>query len=139
MKRQIVGFFALTGLALMLAAVPAQGADLDNLNGQSCGDGCGIWHFVNNQTGGAGAGSLTATFSDSADCTVGPSAVNRTTQHFYCGGCGDLTGAFTNLPGKLVLSDFTCEKNEECVPTSKNEICDGIDNNCDGQIDEGCK
>jgi hypothetical protein len=111
MKRQIVGFFVFTGLALMLAAVPAQAAELDNLNGQSCGDGCGIWHFVNNQTGGAAAGSLTASFSDSLDCVTGPSAVNSRTQHFYCGGCGDLLGASTGaLPGKLVLSDFTCEK-----------------------------
>lgn len=97
-------FFAVAG------TVTAQAADISNLSGQSCGDGCGSWHFVNNQTGGAAAGSLTATFSDSVDCTTGPSKVLANTQHFICSGCGELLSATTGaLPGRLVLSDFTCD------------------------------
>ena len=92
-------------------------ADLSNLSGQSCGADQGVWHFVNNQTGGAAAGSITATFS-SGTCTTGPSKVNASTQHFYCGASGALLGASTNLPGRLVLSDFTCTKKceKDCEP-----------------------
>jgi hypothetical protein len=117
MKRQwlflMAALFFVVGLALMLAAGTAQAADISNLNGQSCGDGCGLWHFVNNQTGGAAAGTLTATWSSGDSCTVGPSAVNNNAQHFNCFACGALTSASTNLPGRLVLSDFTCEEKEE--------------------------
>jgi len=143
MNKQIVGLFIFIGLAVILAAgpVPAQAANLANLNGQACGEGfVGAWHFVNNQTGSAPPGTLTATWSSGDSCTTGPSKLLSHVQHFDCTASGALLSASTNLPGRLVLSDFSCEKTPECVPTSKTEICgDGIDNNCDGQIDEGCK
>ena len=43
------------------------------------------------------------------------------TIHFDCiGYAGTLTGASTDLDGRLVLSDFTCESKEPpCVPTEK--------------------
>jgi hypothetical protein len=111
---------------LALAAVASAGAvlavDIDNLSGQSCGDSLGLWHFVNNQTGGAAAGTLTATWSSGDTCIVGPSAVNSKTQHFYCSASGALSSASTNLPGKLVLSHFTCETKKECDP--KVEKCE---------------
>jgi hypothetical protein len=126
MKRQwlfvMAALFFVVGLALMLTA-PAQAADISNLSGQSCGDGCGTWHFVNNQTGGAAAGTLTATFSDSVACITGPSKVLGNTQHFICSGCGDLTGASTNLPGRLVLSDFTCDAKEPPPCDPKTQVC----------------
>ena len=90
-------------------------ADLANLEGQSCGSASGVWHFINNQTGGAGAGSITAYFS-SGTCTTGPSKVNSHTQHFYCTASGTLLAASTNLPGKLVLSDFSCNTTEPPPP-----------------------
>lgn len=129
---------AVLGLALAVSASPAFAVSLSNLQGQSCGDATGTWHFVNNQTGGASAGSLTAVFS-SGTCTVSASAVNKTTQHFYCTGySGQLVSASTNLPGKLVLSDFTCDTSK-CTPDPKGEICgDKIDNDCDGKVDEDC-
>ena len=110
MQRQWL--FLSVGLALVLVAgiVPAQAADIQNLSGQSCGDLTGTWHFVNNQTGGAAPGQLTATWDSGDSCTVGPSQVNNNVQHFFCTGSGALTSASTNLPGRLVLSDFTCEK-----------------------------
>lgn len=88
---------------------PAIAAELSNLSGQTCGDGVGVWHFVNNQTGGAAAGTLTASFSDGTNAMVQASKVLGSTQHFYVSAGGDLLSASTNLPGKLVLSDFTCE------------------------------
>lgn len=101
------------GAATGAVCVAAWGASISNISGQSCGGDTGIWHFVNNQTGGAGAGSLQATWSSGDSCTVSASKVNANTQHFYCSASGALQSAVTNLPGRLVLSDFTCEKKSE--------------------------
>lgn len=129
------------GMMVLLAVVALSGASLmavsiSNLSGQSCGDFSGNWHFVNNQTGGAGAGQLTATWDSDGDgvynplvddsCSVGPSKVLGSTQHFNCIASGTLLSASTNLPGRLVLSDFTCETKEppKCDPKT--------DPNCKG-------
>jgi hypothetical protein len=113
---------------LVLLAVVALGgasllaATIDNLSGQSCGSGTGTWHFVNNQTGGAAAGQLTATWSSGDTCTVTASKVLGNTQHFDCIASGQLLSASTNLPGKLVLSDFSCETKEPpCDPKTDPE------------------
>ena len=63
--------------ALVTLSSPAVAAELSNGNGQDCGDAVGSWHFVNNQTGGAAAGTLNATFSDGTVWNVAPSAVSR--------------------------------------------------------------
>lgn len=96
---------------------------IDNLSGQSCGSQTGTWHFVNNQTGGAAAGTLTATWSSGDSCTKVADTVLKSTQHFYCTASGELTGASTNLPGRLVLSDFSCETKEPPPCDPKREIC----------------
>ena len=102
-------FFVLAGLIAALAIpVVASAAVLSNGSGQTCGGALGTWHFVNNQTGGAAAGILTATFS-SGIVVTGPSQVNANTQHFIVEATGTLITASTNLPGRLVLSDFTCD------------------------------
>jgi hypothetical protein len=122
----MIALFFVGGLALMLAAgtVPAQAAAIQNLSGQSCGDFSGTWHFVNNQTGGAPAGVLNAIWSSGDTCTVGPSKVLGQVQHFDCIASGALLSASTNLPGKLVLSDFSCETKEPPPPCDpKKEIC----------------
>jgi hypothetical protein len=137
MNRSILRLFVFMGFALLLVAgaVPAQAATIENLSGQSCGADNGAWHFVNNQTGGAAPGTLTATWSSGDTCTVGPSAVNKNTQHFDCLASGALTSASTNLPGRLVLSDFTCETTEPPPPCDpKKEKCD-----CDPKTDPTCK
>ena len=122
---RVVGLFVFLGFALMLTAGtgPAQAATLSNLSGQSCGDFSGIWHFVNNQTGGAPAGTLIATWDSGDTCTVGPSKVLSSTQHFYCTGSGTLLGASTNLPGRLQLSDFSCDTKEPPPCDPKTQVC----------------
>lgn len=113
---------------LTLAAVVALGggtlmaATLGNLSGQSCGDFSGTWHFVNNQTGGAPQGTLDADWSTGEHCHVLASKVLGSTQHFYCTASGTLTGASTNLPGKLVLSDFSCG-DTKCDPKTDPNGC----------------
>jgi hypothetical protein len=97
------------GFAALCAAGIADAAVLGNLSGQSCGAQSGTWHFVNNQAPGAPTGTLNATWSTGETCSVLASKVLGSTQHFYCTASGTLTGASTNLPGKLVLSDFSCE------------------------------
>lgn len=98
-----------TTAALVLVSSPAVAATLSNGSGQSCGDDMGVWHFVNNQTGGAPAGTLSATFTDGTVWNIGPSKVLANTQHFIVESTGTLVSAETNLPGRLVLSDFSCE------------------------------
>lgn len=44
---------------------------------------------------------------------VTPSKVTASTQHFYVCAGGTLLGASTHLPGKLVLSDYTCDAVKE--------------------------
>ena len=104
----------LIGLAILVVALAipsvAIAASLSNGNGQTC-EGVGIWHFVNNQTGGAPAGTLTAWFSGGVVETTGPEKVLANTQHFYVqtDAGATLLNAETNLPGRLQLSDFTCD------------------------------
>jgi|ERR687898_31746 hypothetical protein len=100
-------------MALVTISSPAVAATLSNGSGQSCGDAIGVWHFVNNQTGGAAAGTLTATFSDGSVWTVNPTAINQNVQHFYVESAGTLVSATSTLGGRLVLSDFSCEDDGE--------------------------
>jgi hypothetical protein len=103
-------------------AAPA--ADISNINGQSCGDLTGTWHFVNNQTAGAAAGTLTASWDSGDSCTATPSKVLPRVQHFYCSAKGALSAASTDLPGRLVLSDFSCETKPPPPCDPKVEKCE---------------
>jgi len=111
--------------AIVITSGAASAATISNLSGQSCGDFTGTWHFVNNQTGGAPPGTLSAVWSSGDTCTVSASKVNNSNQHFFCTASGTLLSATTNLPGRLVLSDFTCDTKEppppKCDP--KTQIC----------------
>lgn len=108
--------------ALVVAGGALSAAVLSNGSGQTC-DGTALWHFVNNQTGGAAAGTLDACFSSGCVTGVQPSAVNQNAQHFNVTAAGTLISAESTLPGKLVLSNFTCQPKEEppCDPKTDPE------------------
>jgi polyisoprenoid-binding protein YceI len=109
MKRMMIA----AALAAAVSGGAAYAATLSNADGQTCADG-GTWHFVNNQIDGATTGTLTANFSGGlqiVDST--PDKVNAGTIHWTIEAEGTLLSGSSNLPGRLVLSDFTCEKKEE--------------------------
>lgn len=120
MRRSRIGALV-SALALMMAmTIPAGAADLHEPHkGSSCGPGeIGVWHFVNNQTGGAPQGTITAIFDGNVVVMKSADKVNKNNQHFTITGAEgspytSLVNASTNLPGKLVLSDFTCEAKKD--------------------------
>jgi hypothetical protein len=105
--------FCLAALIAALAVPSAVvAADLQNAQGTTSCDGISTWHFVNNQTGGASAGTITVDFSGGLTVTAGASGVNKNMQHFFVQTTGVVTllDAETNLPGNLVLSGpVTCD------------------------------
>jgi hypothetical protein len=109
------------GVAALGVATMAYAATISNLSGQSCGASIGAWHFVNNQTGGA-TGTLDVCFSSGCTTGVQPSKVNANNVHFDVVASGALTSAVTTLPGRLVLSHFTCGEPPKCDPAT--EKCD---------------
>jgi hypothetical protein len=102
-------------LGALAIPVAAPGAVLEKGAGATCPSGVGTWNFVNNQTGGAAAGSLTA-FFDTEEFgviqfgPVGPNVVNKNVQKFtlFTNNRATLVSASTNLPGKLVLESVGC-------------------------------
>lgn len=117
-KRSLVmtGIGVVAGITLTGVSVSA--ATLGNLSGQSCGDLIGTWHFVNNQVpAGSPIGTLIATFSTGEVASdLGEAKGGGSTQHFYVTASGTLTGASTDLGGKLVLSDFSCNGGKKGPP-----------------------
>ena len=110
--------------AVPLAAVAAVGvgyaADLHTPHlGSSCPTGfVGTYHFVNNQIPeGATTGTLNASWNSGDTCEVTAYKVLSHVQHFRCTEMlGTLISASTDLPGKLVLSDYSCVRIKKCDP-----------------------
>jgi hypothetical protein len=107
-------------LAVAAAVGAAYAADLHTPHiGSSCPEGfTGNYHFVNNQVpAGSGTGTLLATWDSGDSCSTSAYKVLTSVQHFRCAEMsGALTGASTNLGGRLVLSDFTCTRKKVCDP-----------------------
>jgi hypothetical protein len=110
-------FLVVVGLLGALAIpVAAPGAVLENGAGTTCESGVGTWNFVNNQTDGAGAGTLTVFFDNepfpppTQFGPIGPTVVNKNVQKFtlFTNNRATLVSASTNLPGRLVLESVRC-------------------------------
>ena len=121
MKRR---YWVTAAVAALGISTTVWAANLGNLSGQSCGDGTGTWHFVNNQTGGNQTpGTLTVCFTSGCQ-TVTATTVLQNTQHFFVSASGALLSASTDLAGRLVLSDFSCGPKEPPPPCDpKKEVC----------------
>lgn len=113
--RKLIGLSAV-GLAAGAVCVAAWAATLTNVSGQSCGDFLGNWHFVNTQSGG-GTSPLYVCFT-SGCISVQASKVLNSTTHYNVSASGTLLNGSNNNPGKVVLSDFTCEDKKECDPNT---------------------
>jgi len=123
MKKFLVAVGAVVALAIPTVGIaatlhtPQSGTDCKS------GESLVRWHFVNNQTGGATSGTLTAYFeTGGTDTNMGaPGDITLTdntpdvhgpTLHFnvYTTGYASLVSANTgSVPGRLVLSDW-CKK-----------------------------
>ena len=49
----------------------------------------------------------------------------------------NVADTLTDLDGDGYLSDVDCDDNDATTYPDGTEVCDGIDNNCDGVVDEG--
>ena len=121
MKKLFLGVALVAALAL---PVVATSATLANGHEQNCkGDG-ELWHFVNNQTGGATSGFLKVEFKDENgssfyETSSDPKVLKSVLQwDIYTDGDATLVNAWSgtqlglsDIPGRLVLSDF-CKKGD---------------------------
>ena len=52
-------------------------------------------------------------------------------------GTPDITQDACAAPSNFVTNDLDCNDLDNTINPNATEVCDGVDNNCDGQIDEG--
>ena len=52
--------------------------------------------------------------------------------------CGTAPGAYNEIFRHLDFIDSVLEETGSCVPDPSGEVCNGLDDNCDGEVDEGC-
>jgi hypothetical protein len=56
---------------------------------------------------------------------------------YYVNQQGELFDADADCDGYLI-SEGDCDDNNAAVNPGATEVCDGVDNDCDGEVDEGC-
>ena len=117
------------------SAVGAAGAD------QRTPDLSAVVQEIVNRPGWATNNSLALILSGTGERTAeayeGGAAMAPKLYIDYDLGGGNVCGTFVDADGDGVCSDIDCDDNNATVYPGAPEICDGIDNNCDGQIDEG--
>jgi len=127
MRKRFTPLVLVFGLAMALS-IPAVAADLHGPHvGTECADGFASLHFVNNQTNQTEwTGTITVDFNVGPQVVQAADKVNRNVQHFWVFNPSgtELTGASTDLPGNLVLSDYTCNDSYEPCDPYYDPYCD---------------
>ncbi len=97
-------------------------------------------------TAGAGSGNVTATLgcgSTAYDLAVTSAANTNYYYDFDQDGYGDPASPYASNPtctppANYVADNTDCDDTDDTVNPGATEICNGIDDNCDGNVDEGC-
>jgi hypothetical protein len=119
MRKQLAILTTALGVAIALA-IPAGAADLQNSLGDfsECESAIDL-HFVNPQTGGEQTpGTIQVWYSGGGPIVDTATKVNNKMQHFEVTipEGTTLVNASTNLDGKLVLSDYSCDTGKKDDP-----------------------
>lgn len=120
------------------AGMPAAGQhDLLSLLLHEMGHDLGLGHanFNGNPPNCTGVGNTGAVMDT---CVLGATVVRRNLNADDIAGIQAIYGSRDDDGDGFTLGDGDCDDNNASVFPGASEICDGIDNSCDGQVDPDC-
>jgi hypothetical protein len=113
MRKILILVGLLAALAIPAAALAAE-LNTDHFGDQiTAGDKCAkgaFYHIVNVHSGGADDSTLDVVFSNETKTNVSSYQSPGNTTHYLVFSTGKLLSAENELPGFLVISDYTCKK-----------------------------
>ncbi|TVQ93541.1 MAG: hypothetical protein EA397_04130, partial [Deltaproteobacteria bacterium] len=85
--------------------------------------------------------ALFAHAEDTLDCSEGAEVLGLMWLDADGDGYGDpeslISGDLCDLPEEYVLNEDDCDDEDPLVNPDADEVCDGVDNNCSGRVDDG--